>query len=600
MGAFILRLLAVVILAIGSVPAASAVGITGMPAPDARAPGDDGDDGGDGGEEDEEDDGDDGDEEGDRHLRGLVEAMPADRLGDWVVGGITVRADSSTRFDDDDEPITVGTCVSVRYRISAGASLARRIASTDAYRCDGTSPAPAREVTGILERMPDGLIGVWRIGGIDYTSDARTTVELDEGPFVIGGCVEVRVRRDASVSAIGTTEAADCGDTATREVTGTISARPVGTIGDWTVGAVTAAADAQTTLDTEDGTLAIGGCATLRWREQAGASQAVEIEAEHRWRCGDGSATNRRYGVVEAIPATTYGVWTIAGELYHVDASTRIDEDGEGPIAVGSCVRVTAAVVAGVSRAYRMHASDAGHCSGGAPDDAETQRVYATIAALPAAPYLGAWTIGALSYVANADTQFESGASYAVGDCVEAEYRVVAGTSVLTDVEPRRAARCVGGGVMRSYGTLSAMPVGGGAGDWTIGGTVVLVDGSTVLDPEHGPFVIGAWVEVHARLVAGRLTATKLETAVAPGTGGIDAVGTLDTRPADDTGSWVIGGTSYAATDDIQVALEDGARSARSAPVFVSVNAYRDAAGVLRLTQIRSGGYTLVLPALQN
>ncbi len=585
---WIVRTLAVTMLLGGGMPAAGAVDTAARPAPAGLLQAAD-------------DDEDDDDDDGNRRLRGLVAALPADRLGDWLVGDVTVRVDAATRIDEDDAPITVGTCVSVQYRITAGIARARRIAGTDAWHCDGTSPTPAREATGVLERLPDGMIGVWRVAGVEYTSDAQTTLELDHGPFVLDGCVDVRYRADFRAIEIGTTEADDCGDTATRTQTGAIGARPAGTIGDWTIGAVTATADAQTTVDTEDGPLAVGGCATLRWHAQAGGNRAVGIEAEHRWRCGDGSATNRRYGTVDVLPATTLGVWTIAGEQYRVDESTQIEADDDHPIVVGGCVRVTSAVVAGVNQAYRIHASDAERCAGGAPDDRETQRVYATITAMPAPPFLlGSWTIGTLTALADADTRFESGASMAVGDCVEAEYRVVAGANRLTAVEPRRAARCADG-VTRGYGTLTVIPAGGAVGDWTIGGTVVRVDGSTVLDQEHGPFVIGAWVELHARLVGGRLTATRLETAVAPGTGGIDAVGTLDARPTDDTGAWVIGGTSYTATDDVQVALDAAAARSRSAtPVFVTVNAYRDAAGVLRLTQVRSGGYTLLVPALRR
>ena len=62
-------------------------------------------------------------------------------------------------------------------------------------------------------------------------------------------------------------------------------------------------------------------------------------------------------------------------------------------------------------------------------------------------------------------------------------------------------------------GAIESLPAGPGfQGDWRVAGRIVHVTAATVLDQEHGTFVIGALVEVHGLMRAdGSIDATRIE-----------------------------------------------------------------------------------------
>lgn len=47
------------------------------------------------------------------------------------------------------------------------------------------------EYTGTLESRPEGKTGTWVIGGRKVEATAKTQLEAEYGPIVVGGCVVV-------------------------------------------------------------------------------------------------------------------------------------------------------------------------------------------------------------------------------------------------------------------------------------------------------------------------------------------------------------------------------------------------------------------------
>ena len=49
----------------------------------------------------------------DKGFKGLIDNLPHDKLGAWVVGSRQLNVTAKTRFDEAEGPIKVGACVSV-------------------------------------------------------------------------------------------------------------------------------------------------------------------------------------------------------------------------------------------------------------------------------------------------------------------------------------------------------------------------------------------------------------------------------------------------------------------------------------------------------
>lgn len=47
------------------------------------------------------------------------------------------------------------------------------------------------EFYGIVESRPEGKVGTWVIGGRKVEVTERTELEADNGPLLVGACVEV-------------------------------------------------------------------------------------------------------------------------------------------------------------------------------------------------------------------------------------------------------------------------------------------------------------------------------------------------------------------------------------------------------------------------
>jgi hypothetical protein len=49
----------------------------------------------------------------------------------------------------------------------------------------------SEEFFGLLESRPQGKTGTWVIGGRQVEVAEKTEIEEEEGPFVVGACIEV-------------------------------------------------------------------------------------------------------------------------------------------------------------------------------------------------------------------------------------------------------------------------------------------------------------------------------------------------------------------------------------------------------------------------
>ncbi len=430
---------------------------------------------------------------------------------------------------------------------------------------------------------------------------------------------------------------------------GLVTSRPTGNTGTWVVGGRSFVADGTTEFDVTEGALNVGACAKVRYVSSGGMDVAAEIDSEPAQDCnlsgtitatpspsatlsgtpsGTPSATpspsrtpsptntHLFRGIVISRPTGIVGTWVVGVRSFVANSNTELSEE-EGTLAVGGCAKVRFISSNGVDVADEIDSESADDCKiAGTPspnptrDSREDSKVFAKVDALPAAPYTGTWSIGGVEYVANGATEFkqEDGA-FAVGVCVKAEFLNANGINVLKEVESEQTSKCednLSGSQrnnFKAYGVIDVFTTTV-PNNWVVSGITYTVNISTDLKQEHGPFAIGTFVEVKYVVSDTVRTATKIESHVAPGRGSDDRVGTLNSRPSDDWGIWVINGVSYQGDPAIVVDLPANLQanvlsvgSANAAPQMVVVNSYVSGS-VNFATLIRALGSNIYMPVL--
>lgn len=223
-------------------------------------------------------------------------------------------------------------------------------------------------------------------------------------------------------------------------------------------------------------------------------------------------------GAVTAMPAGGFvGDWTIAGRAARADAATVVKQE-LGRVGIGAIVEAKANILADASLLLTVVEVKQGVAGpGGPPLPGVANEVTGAIEALPAGTLLGTWTVAGRAVVVVSGTLLDQErGGFAVGAVVEVHGVADAGGSIVASrievkaggaptVRPPEAA-------IEVLGTIEALPAAGFVGDWRVAGRTVLVSATTVLDDEHGAFVVGASVEAKgSNDGAGNLVATRIE-----------------------------------------------------------------------------------------
>jgi hypothetical protein len=464
---------------------------------------------------------------------------------------------------------------------------------------------------GRIETRPNsGFVGTWTVRGHQFTATSDTLIKEELGALSVGACAEVKY-----ISA-GSTDTATkierqlevvCGGTGgggEQTVYAFIETIPPSTIGVWRIGGQSYTSTAGTLLRQEHGAFGVGVCAEVEFTSAAGSNTARSIATQEPYNCSNGTFLNRAVGTVGAFPAGLIGIWQIGGVSYAATSSTSFQQ--RTPFAIGSCAKVAYFVLNGVNLAQEIESEGADDCTSApppAPND--LRKLYAPIEILPASPFVGPWRIGGVDFAATAATRFEQASvPFAVGVCVEAKYVIDGSANRLVAVESKPLTRCQAGGVLalRAYGPISSFPASL-VGAWVVGGLSYQATASTTFEQRFGRFAAGAFVELRYRVEGANLIATHIETHVAPGDGRARTVGRLESRPSDDTGTWVVGGESYTGDAAIEIELELSPSIAQAGPVadplLVMVNSYQASDGTQYATAI-TVVRQLFLPAIQR
>ena len=574
---------------------------------------------------------------GDGKAYGLVESAPnGGVIGLWVLGGVTYNATEATEFEANEGPFVIGACVKVEYTDATTPFTALKMQTEPISDCNGGSgtstpeasetpeasrtpessrtpeasetpessrtpqttgtPEGDEDVKGLVESMPSpGLVGAWKIGGVEYNATAATHFEQNDGPLVVGACVQVEYSSSTTPRTaieIKTEDQGEClgggsgtpgatgtpGTTSTpgteAEVRGRVDSFPTGLVGDWVVNGITYSATSATEFKEEHGSFGNNVCVKIHYNTTSSPFVMREIETEQDFRCGgsggsgggDDSSENELYGVLQSFPADMIGTWNVGGVSVEVDASTELDQE-HGPFDVGVTVKVHFTVDAnGVSHATEIETKfdredDGRDDDGNGSVDGAEGHAFGLLESLPA-DKMGVWAISGVDYTVNASTKLkENNGSFAVGARVKAEYYLDAnGGRIAHEIETTSSTGDASSADhFKVFGFVDQMPAGGFVGTWLINNTSFEAASSAQFKEEHGILGLGAYVAVEYSVQNGVNQVHEIETHVPPGAGSDDSVGKIESIGNGATAAnvsagatWNIGGVNYtvsAATD---------------------------------------------------
>ncbi len=495
------------------------------------------------------------------------------------------------------------------------------------------------EWRGLIEARPTGSVqGEWVVGGRTFTADGSTQIEEEHGALAVGVCAEVKyhvVADGYTAVKIERKESGDCGGNDgggdngggdngggdNGEQYGRIETMPAGNrAGSWTIGGILYQADANTQFGQEHGGFAVGACVNVH--TQGNPTVVTKIETEHDYKC-DGSGndngndngggntspdhTGELYGLINTLPATLLGEWTIGTMSILVDGNTRLEQE-HGAFAVGMLVEVKFTTDSNnIYHATKIESKyatehDGNDDNGNGSHDGNDGHLYGKVEAMPTGGTVGTWTIAGLTYTATAATRIEQEhGALTIGTNVKIEYYVDAnGNRVATKIESTtETGNITDPAHANLYGFVQAMPNGSFNGTWVINGVTVVADNGTLFQETHGLLAVGAYVEVETMRISTETYAVKLETQVPPGAGVHNHGGEIESnslqaamQQQSTATTWTIGGQSFLVTPATD--LNDG-NVALTVGNSAIVNSYTNADGQEVATQIRGIVFTTQL-----
>ena len=297
---------------------------------------------------------------GEAEIYGELQSFPAGLVGEWNVAGMTFTADASTEFKQRNGPFEIGGTVKVHFSTdAAGVNRAREIetkfAGEDSGSDDngnGSVDGAEGHAYGVADVVPDGLVGQWTIGGIEYTATATTRFGTSDGALVTGARVKVEYVLAGGARVAKHIERTDDTGGATApanfKVFGYVEQMPAnGWVGAWTVDGIEYAAGATTKFKENNGLLGLGAYVAVEYFMQNGQKQLHEIETHVPPGAGSQLGVGRiddKGGAVAAagMQATT---WVVGGVTYAVIPATNFS-DALGALDVGSTAVVDSYVAA--------------------------------------------------------------------------------------------------------------------------------------------------------------------------------------------------------------------------------------------------------------
>ena len=286
-------------------------------------------------------------------LYGEIQEFPADYIGEWHIGGVTVIADEATELWQRGATFAKGVIVKVHFVLQADTTFYATKIETK-FRGDHHGDDDHNDVFegaeghayGLIEILPDDLIGEWYVDGISYTVTSDTHFVRPHSDFAKDVRVRVKYRTDANGIRIARqikTTNEDGGSSHKDHATlfGFVDEMPKsGYVGPWEIDGAIFHADVTTKFKESHGLLGLGSYVKVEYFTADGRNIIHEIETKVPPGAGDDNSVGEIEDIDDggndalhaaAINAT---VWTIAGEQFVVTAATDLN-DFQGALEVG-------------------------------------------------------------------------------------------------------------------------------------------------------------------------------------------------------------------------------------------------------------------------
>ncbi|MBX3278012.1 MAG: hypothetical protein KF868_08435 [Acidobacteria bacterium] len=276
-------------------------------------------------------------------FRGVVESLPSSPglIGDWTVGGRTVRVTATTTIKQKHGPVAVGVTVEVE-------GIAQNDGSFVAVEIETqNSPNNLAEFRGVVESLPSdpGRIGDWIVSGRTVRVTADTRIMEQHGPAAVGALVQVTgtPQQDGSIIAVRIqVEKRMQGNPGSQvKFFGTIEALPPADDlkGEWIVSGRKVLVVEGTIIRREDGVQPeVGGAVEVLGRVDADDLVTARMIVVKGVMIGN---LTQLFGVIEELPMTDgfIGDWKVAGRTVRVTDKTRIKREYRN-VAEGAFVEV--------------------------------------------------------------------------------------------------------------------------------------------------------------------------------------------------------------------------------------------------------------------
>ena len=247
---------------------------------------------------------------------------------------------------------------------------------------DGRGGSTNWHLYGTLTAMPDGdFVGEWAIDGEAFIANAQTIIVQENGELAIGAYVHAVGYVDGEAQVAYRIETlADyqdcCNDAETWRLYGVVDAMPDGLIGNWSIAGESMTATSDTNFRERFGELAVDAyVVSAGYFDDAGERIAMMIGTLSNQNGDDYhyGATWHAYGVVETMPESWFGPWTVAGQAFTATETTRFNEQ-HGPIDVGVAAHAVGYYDDGNAYAYSISSVDdssGNDMGGGTPGDGD-------------------------------------------------------------------------------------------------------------------------------------------------------------------------------------------------------------------------------------
>ncbi len=298
-------------------------------------------------------------------------------------------------------------------------------------------------------------------------------------------------------------------------------------------------------------------------------------------------------GVVQAMPASgLIGAWTIAGRAVRTDAATVIKQE-LGAIGIGAVVEVKGVDEGGgVTLATTIEVRQGVATP---PPNLPSGDFTGVVQAMPAGTLQGTWTIAGRTVLVLTTTVLKQEiGGFAVGATVEVHGTVGAdGTVTASSLEVKAGgtpAPVPNNNALEVTGPIEALPASGLVGTWRVAGRNVIVGTATVLNAEHGAFVVGATVEAHGTADAnGALVAARIERVTGNGAPvpALKFWGTIETLPSAPgfLGVWKVSGRAVNVSASTALRVNNGPIALGA---IVEVDGWLQADGTIEAQEIET------------